>query len=62
MVDTVCVCFFLIGYFMSLQEQAASGQEMAGKQFVRFSRLYRSALHECVLGLKKKSTGKETNK
>ena len=48
----------LAGYFMSLQE--AGCKEMGGlegAELVQYSRYYRSALHECVIALKKKAEG-----
>ena len=47
---------------MSLQE--ASHKElgvMEGAELVQYSRYYRSALHECVLALKKKAEGEREN-
>lgn len=48
----------LVGYFMSLQESGRKelgGAE--GAELVQYSRYYRSALHECVIALKKKAEG-----
>ena len=42
---------------MDLQEAAASGRGLEGVELVHYSRYYRSALHECVLALKKKAEG-----
>lgn len=48
----------LAGYFMSLQEAAGKEQGgVEGAELVQYSRYYRSALHECVIALKKKAEG-----
>ena len=38
---------------MSLQSSSREGEGLEPNDLVRYSRLYRSALHECVLGLRK---------
>lgn len=40
------------GYFMSLREAVRSGVELQGSELLRYSRCFRSALHECVLALR----------
>ena len=42
----------LPGYFMSLREAAREGGVLQGSDILLYSRYYRSALHECVLGLR----------
>lgn len=43
---------------MSLQEAAGKEQGgVEGVELVQYSRYYRSALHECVIALKKKADG-----
>ncbi len=43
---------------MSLQEAAGKEQGgVEGAELVQYSRYYRSALHECVIALKKKAEG-----
>lgn len=43
---------------MNLQEAAGREQGLEGAELLHYSRYYRSALHECVMGLKKKAEGK----
>lgn len=43
---------------MDLQEAASKEQGVEGVELVHYSRYYRSALHECVLGLKEKAQGR----
>jgi hypothetical protein len=42
------------GYFMSLHEagREGEGQSLQGSDILLYSRYFRSALHECVLGLR----------
>lgn len=40
------------GYFMSLREAVRSGVGLQGSDLLLYSRLFRSALHECVLALR----------
>ena len=47
----------LPGYFMSLQSSSREGEGLEPSDLVRYSRLYRSALHECVLGLRTMVSG-----
>jgi hypothetical protein len=46
---------------MTLQSQAvqekARGGEIPPEDLIHYSRLYRSALHECVLGLRSEDEG-----
>lgn len=47
------------GYFMSLQSCSREGEGLEPSDLVRYNRLYRSALHECVLGLRKMATNND---
>lgn len=40
------------GYFMSLREMVRSSVGLQGSDLLLYSRHFRSALHECVLGLR----------
>ena len=47
-----------LDYFVGLQEASREeGGRVQVKDLLRYSRLYRSVLHECVLGLGKMATG-----
>ena len=45
---------------MDLQKAGASERGLEGVELVHYSRYYRSALHECVIALKKKAKGEST--
>ena len=45
---------------MDLQKAGASERGLEGVELVHYSRYYRSALHECVIALKKKAMGEST--
>lgn len=47
-----------LDYFMGLQETSREeGGRVQVKDLLKYSRLYRSVLHECVLGLGKMARG-----
>ena len=47
-----------LDYFMGLQETSCEeGGRVQVKDLLKYSRLYRSVLHECVLGLSKMARG-----
>ena len=47
-----------LDYFMGLQETSREeGGRVQVKDLLKYSRLYRSVLHECVLGLGKMAIG-----
>lgn len=52
------VCTHIPDFFISLQKKSQEeGGRLQGTDLVKYSRCYRSILHECVLGLHKLARG-----
>lgn len=52
------VCTHTPDFFISLQKKSQEeGGRLQGTDLVKYSRCYRSILHECVLGLRKLARG-----
>ena len=56
------ICHAHSGYFMSLQSCSREGEGLEPNDLVRYSHLYRSALHECVVGLRKMACSEDDRK
>ncbi len=51
--DGIILC---VGYFLELQDEARQEETVPAESLVRYSKLYRAVLHECVMGLREKET------